>query len=181
SNGVPQSDQSTLLEHFVRHGDRITYMTVLTDPVSLTEPYVRSTNQFRSVRQPEAWLYACEDGEQDVGRADDQIPNYPFGQNPYLREYADKNRIPLLASLGGAETMYPEYVASLKTATEADAIARTRPSLVGPRITSRAVDPDPHDGEIHVWPVQGSVYLLVGDGGNIAVQVGENGALVVNT
>src|SRR5438046_10585526 len=30
----------------------------LTDPVNLTEPYVRNTNQFRSGRQPEAWLYA---------------------------------------------------------------------------------------------------------------------------
>src|SRR5439155_702781 len=110
SNGVPQSDQTTLVEHFVRHGDRITYMTVLTDPVNLTEPYVRSTNQFRSVRQPEAWLYACDDGEQDVGRRDDEIPNYLFGQNPYLREYADKNRIPLVASLGGPETMYPDYI-----------------------------------------------------------------------
>src|SRR5439155_4521897 len=94
---------------------------------------------------------------------------------------ADKNRIPLLASLGGAETMYPEYIPKLKTATDADAIARTRPSPAGPPITSRAVDPDPHDGEIHVWPVQGNVYLVIGDGGNIAVQVGENGALVVDT
>ena len=181
SNGVPQSDQTTLVEHFVRHGDRITYMTVLTDPVNLTEPYVRSTNQLRSVRQPEAWLYACDDGEQDVGRRDDEIPSYLFGQNPYLREYADKNRIPLAASLGGAETMYPEYITKLKTVADAEAMARTRPSTDGPPITSRAVDPEPHDGEIHAWAVQGNVHLLIGAGGNIAVQVGENGALVVDT
>jgi glyoxylase-like metal-dependent hydrolase (beta-lactamase superfamily II) len=43
------------------------------------------------------------------------------------------------------------------------------------------VDPDPHDGEIHVLPVQGNVYMLVGDGGNIAVQVGEQAPLVVDT
>ncbi len=181
SNGVPQSDQTTLVEHFVRHGDRITYMTVLTDPVNLTEPYVRSTNQLRSERQPEAWLYACDDGEQDVGRRDDEIPSYLFGQNPYLREYADKNRIPLAASLGGAETMYPEYITKVKTVADAEAMARTRPSTDGPPITSRAVDPEPHDGEIHAWAVQGNVHLLIGAGGNIAVQVGENGALVVDT
>ena len=181
SNGVPQSDQATLTEHFVRHGDRITYMTVLTDPVNLTEPYVRSTNQFRSVRQPDAWLYACDDGEQVVGRRDDEIPAYLFGRNPYLREYADKYHIPLIASLGGADTMYPEYAATAKTATDADAMARTRPSVTGPRITSRATNPDPRDGEIHVWPVQGNVYLLIGDGANIAVQAGDNGALVVDT
>ena len=55
------------------------------------------------------------------------------------------------------------------------------PAPSGPPIASRAVDPDPHDGEIHVWPVQGNVYLLIGGGGNTAVQVGENGALVVDT
>ena len=181
SNGVPQSDQATLVEHFMRHGDRITYMSVLTDPVFLTEPYVRSTNQFRTVRQPEGWLYACDDGEQVVGRPDDQIPHYPFGQNPYLREYADQHRIPLLASLGGSETMYPGYGTKVAAATDADAMARTRPNPAGKPVVSRAVDPDPRDGEIHVWPVQGNVHLLIGDGGNIAVQVGENGALVVDT
>jgi cyclase len=51
----------------------------------------------------------------------------------------------------------------------------------GPPHASRAVDPNPHDGEIHVLPVQGNVYMLVGDGGNIAVQVGDQGALVVDT
>ena len=126
SNGVPQSDQTTLVEHFARHGDRITYMTVLTDPVNLTEPYVRSTNQFRSGRQPEAWLYACDDGEQDVGRRDDEIPNYLFGQNPYLREYADKNRIPLVASLGGAETMYGRICDEYEVGEYRDMIAIIR-------------------------------------------------------
>jgi cyclase len=32
-----------------------------------------------------------------------------------------------------------------------------------------------------VWPVQGNLYVLLGDGGNIAVQTGEQGALVVDT
>jgi cyclase len=35
--------------------------------------------------------------------------------------------------------------------------------------------------ELHVWPVQGNVYMLVGDGGNITLQVGKQGALLVNT
>ena len=181
TNGVAMSDQATLVEHFIRHGDRTTYVTVLTDPVYFTEPLVRNSDMRRSVRNPEAWLYACEDGEQIVGRPDDQVPNYLFGQNPFLREHADKNHIPLLASLGGADTMYPEYISKVKSATDAEALARTRPTVTGPPITSRAVDPEPHDGDIHVWPVQGNLYLLIGDGGNIAVQVGENGALVVDT
>jgi len=36
-------------------------------------------------------------------------------------------------------------------------------------------------GEIHVLPVQGNVYMLVGDGANVTVQVGKDGVLVVDT
>jgi cyclase len=179
-NGVPFSDQATLVEHYVRHGDRLTYVTVLTDPVYFAEPLVTTTDMLRAVNDPVSWLYACDDGEQILGRRPDQVPNYLFGQNPYVREHADKFKIPLLATLGGPETMYPESLAKLKAATDAQALARTRPSA-GPLETSRAINSDPHDGNIHVWPVQGNIYLLIGDGGNVAVQVGDQGALVVDT
>jgi cyclase len=39
----------------------------------------------------------------------------------------------------------------------------------------------PNDGEVHVLPVQGNVYMLVGAGGNVAVQTGDQGVLVVDT
>ena len=39
----------------------------------------------------------------------------------------------------------------------------------------------PSDGEVHVLPVQGNVYMLVGAGGNVAVQIGDEGVLVVDT
>jgi len=35
--------------------------------------------------------------------------------------------------------------------------------------------------EVHILPVQGSVYMLVGAGGNITVQVGADGVLIVDT
>src|SRR5712691_5775507 len=37
------------------------------------------------------------------------------------------------------------------------------------------------NAEIHVLPVQGTVYMLVGPGGNVTVQVGKEGVLVVDT
>jgi len=37
------------------------------------------------------------------------------------------------------------------------------------------------NAEIHVLPVQGNVYMLVGAGGNIAVQTGKDGVLLVDT
>ncbi len=38
----------------------------------------------------------------------------------------------------------------------------------------------PRDGEVHVLPVQGNVYMLVADGTNITVSVGRSGVLVVD-
>jgi glyoxylase-like metal-dependent hydrolase (beta-lactamase superfamily II) len=38
-----------------------------------------------------------------------------------------------------------------------------------------------NDGEVHVWPAQGNIYMIVGAGGNITVQAGKDGVLVVDT
>ena len=136
----------------------------------------------RNQKEPDAWLYACDDGEQILDRREDQVENYTWGQHPFLREFADKNKIPLLATLGGPETMYPEILDKVKDATAADAAAKAEliPGSGSPH-PSRALDPTPRDGEIHILPVQGNLYMLLGDGGNIAVQVGEQGAMVVNS
>jgi cyclase len=37
------------------------------------------------------------------------------------------------------------------------------------------------DSEVHVWPVQGNIYMIVGAGGNITVQAGKDGVLLVDT
>ena len=37
-NGLPRSDKATVREHWIRNGDFLTVMTVVTDPVYLTEP-----------------------------------------------------------------------------------------------------------------------------------------------
>jgi glyoxylase-like metal-dependent hydrolase (beta-lactamase superfamily II) len=36
-------------------------------------------------------------------------------------------------------------------------------------------------GEVHVWPVRGGVHMVVGPAGNVTVQVGRDGVLVVDT
>ena len=41
-NGLPRSDKATFTEHWVRHGNYLTVATVITDPVFLTEPLVRT-------------------------------------------------------------------------------------------------------------------------------------------
>ncbi len=39
----------------------------------------------------------------------------------------------------------------------------------------------PQSIDIHVLPVQGNVYMLVGDGGNVTAQIGKDGVLLVDT
>jgi glyoxylase-like metal-dependent hydrolase (beta-lactamase superfamily II) len=182
ANGLAQSDEATLVEHFIRHGDRITYLSVVNDPVYLDEPFSRTYTLGRSIKEPDAWQYACDDGEQILGRAEDQVESYFWGRHPFVREFADKNKIPLLGTLGGPVTMYAELFDKTHDdkAAEAAALAELKPSA-GPVQASRAPDPTPHDGEIHVLPVQGNIFMLTGDGGNIAVQVGEQGPMVVNS
>jgi len=115
-NGLPESDRATLVEHFIRHGDYLTHISVLTDPVYLTEPLVKSQNFVLIQRQlPEtSWLWPCEVVEEVAGRAPGSVPNYLPGQNPFATEFATKNGIPVEATMGGAETMYPEYMLKLR-------------------------------------------------------------------
>ena len=178
-NGTPESDQATVDEFFVRHGDHITYTSSVNDPVFLAEPMVRTTDFYRLARDPNFWLFACDDGEQILDRKPDNVPHYQFGKNPFIMEYADRYKIPLLGQLGGAASMYPEFAAKLKTATAAEGQAATRPS--GAVQTSKAANPDPTDGEIHAFPVRDHIFMLVGAGSNIVVQTGDEGTIVVDT
>jgi len=127
-NGSPESDQATVTEFIVRHGDHLTDTTVVTDPVFLSEPEIRSNDYVRQPGDHHTWLYACDDGEQISGRAPDAVPNYPFGKQPFAREYAERYKLPLVASLAGAESLYPGFAAKAKNATEADFLAKLQPA-----------------------------------------------------
>jgi glyoxylase-like metal-dependent hydrolase (beta-lactamase superfamily II) len=179
-NGLPESDQATLVEFFVRHGDHLTHTSVIADPVYLVEPEVRSTDFARQPIDHQTWLFACDDGEQILDRAPDRVPNYAFGENPFVAEVRDRHRIPMAAYLGGPETASPELAARLVSLTDAEGLAKTKPAA-GVRATTRAVDPEPHDGNVHAWPLRSGLFLLVGDSGNIVVQVGAEGTFVVDS
>jgi len=48
-------------------------------------------------------------------------------------------------------------------------------------VAARPQNPALAKAEVHVLKVQGNVYMIVGPGGNTAVQIGDSGALVVDT
>jgi hypothetical protein len=108
-NGLPSSDEATTIEHFVRSGDSLVHISVTEDPNFLAEPLVK-TEDFNLVANPNNFtaFWPCEyieEGGWDQG----DVPHYLPGEHPYLTEYAATHDLPLEATLGGPETMYPEF------------------------------------------------------------------------
>jgi hypothetical protein len=116
-NGLPSSDRITLVEHFIRHDDHLTHVTVVTDPVYLTEPLIKSQDFTLNVGMEgigtggltTGWLYPCEYVEELPGRSRYEVQSYLPGENPFVSEFAARHKVPVSAAMGGAQTMYPEY------------------------------------------------------------------------
>jgi hypothetical protein len=106
-NGIPASDKRTFTEPWVRHGNYLTVQTVITDPVILTEPLVRSQTWLLDPTQ-QMGRDICETVP-EIPKAPDYVPNHLPGTNPFLTEVADWYGLPAGATRGGANTMYPEY------------------------------------------------------------------------
>ena len=113
-NGIPNSEYSSLIEHFVRHGNVMTYVSVVTDPVYLTEPLVKSTDFRLNERPAGGWLWPCEYVDEVADRPHSAVPHYLPGQSPFYGEFAAKYGIPVEATRGGAETMMPDYFWKMK-------------------------------------------------------------------
>jgi hypothetical protein len=114
-NGVPNSEKSTTIEHFIRHGNIVTHLLQWTDPVYLAEPLWRSEEFVLNERTAGNWLWPCEYVDEIVDRAHSAVPNYLPGRSPFDGDFAYRYGVPVDAAKGGAETTYPEYMAKLKT------------------------------------------------------------------
>jgi hypothetical protein len=108
-NGLPSSDLITLTEHFIRHGDHLTHVSIVTDPVYLTEPLIKTQDYVKMADSAGNWLWPCEYVDEVPGRPQGVVPSYAPGENPFETEFAARHHIPLDAALGGAKTAYPEY------------------------------------------------------------------------
>lgn len=112
-NGVPRSDRATVTEHLLRHGNYLTVVVIIHDPVYLTEPFVRTTDFVYDARQ-EIAPYPCE-AVVEVVRPKGTVPSHLPGKNTFLAEFPERYGLPEEAARGGAETMYPEYRVKMKT------------------------------------------------------------------
>ena len=123
-NEVPSSDRRTLVEHWVRHGDLLTIVTWVDDPVYFTEPLVRSQSWLLDPGQQVPQFY-CEYVTELPPVTEDSVPHYLPGTNPNLTEIAGWYGLPTEVLRGGAEKMRPEYRKRIpKPETEPPAVCR---------------------------------------------------------
>jgi hypothetical protein len=106
-NGLMLSDRAHMTERFIRHGDLLTHVYIIEDPVYLTEPLIK-TNGFRLTTQVANPPYPCKEVV-EVPHDAGEVPHYLPGQNPYVTEFAAKHKLPVEATRGGAETALPEF------------------------------------------------------------------------
>src|SRR5262245_15056676 len=118
------------------------------------------------------WLYNCEYA-MEVPKDKNEVPYYLPGQNPWLGEFEAKHAMPKDGVRGGGETLVPEWKhGAARETTNPAKIGGFRTEVLPARLAA---------GEVKAVHVQGNVHMSVGAGTNIAVQVGEDGILVVDT
>jgi hypothetical protein len=204
--GGPQtSDMYTMTEYIARHDEILTITTVVDDPVYLDEPYVQSTTYtFDPTASVQMETCNASAFAENGGTNRHWVPHFLPGQNTAITEWL-KNEpwVPAASARGGAKTIYPEYRGTLPAASGSPAAAggskdppprtpdpqprttvenlKVPSSRSGVPLPKRIADQGPRDGEVHVLPVQGNVYMLVADGVNLAASVGADGVLLVNS
>jgi hypothetical protein len=109
-NGVPSSDQATITWFFRRYGDLLTITAIVEDPNYLAQPYILNrTWQLNPNAVLSPIPAPCEPTIESPGIAEGEVPHYLPGANPFVAEVSQRYGIPVSATLGGPETMYPEF------------------------------------------------------------------------
>jgi glyoxylase-like metal-dependent hydrolase (beta-lactamase superfamily II) len=166
-NGSVISDRATMTERFIRHGNVLTHVYMIEDPVYLAEPLIR-TNGFQVTANPVMQPYPCYPTT-EVEREKGEVPHHLPGANPFLNDYAKKHNLPLSGVRGGPPTALPEFM--------------RKPPAAAVSVPPRAVAPAPlvPEGEVRSMHVQGNVWMVTSAASNAAVQIGDDGVLVVDT
>jgi cyclase len=176
-NGVAHSDQATMTERFMRHGNYLTVVTIVDDPIYLEEAFIRTTNWVLNPDQ-EVRRTQFDVVDEVAGRRREEVPHYLPGSPEATRkltEFSSRYKLPATGARGGAATTYPDGVTTSRSGSSGPPGNTTRSG--GSSDPSRSSDPP---GQIQTVHVQGNVHMLVGAGANIIVQAGDEGVLVID-
>jgi hypothetical protein len=112
-NGPPMSDRATMTSRFYRHGDVLSTLVVVEDPIYLAEPLVVSKSFQVSAAPVLPIGPPCVSTFE--GRAvGEKVPHFTPEQNPFVGELTKMWNLPREAVLGYQETLYPEYRKKIK-------------------------------------------------------------------
>ena len=105
--GAPSSDEATMTTRFYRHGDILTVLGIIEDPIYLAEPWILSRSfQLSTTPLPPIGPPCVTAYEGSVGET---APHYLPEKNPFIDEMTTKYGVPRDAAVGKPETIYPEY------------------------------------------------------------------------
>ena len=109
-NGVAHSDRATMTERFIRHGNYLTVVTMVDDPIYLEEPFIRTTNWVLNPDQ-EVRRTQFDVVDEVAVRRKGEVPHYLPGSPEATRkltEFSSKYKLPAGAARGGAASTYPK-------------------------------------------------------------------------
>ena len=181
--GGPQtSDMYTMTEYLTRRDDLLTIVQVVDDPIYLEQPFVISvTYSYDPAAGPATENCTGSAFAENGGRDRHWVPHFLPGQNSAIGEFLKtQDWIPFDPIRGGVKTIYPEYRAVLEGRTPVETLSVPEFKSAND-VAARIAAQSPRDGQVHVLPVQGNIYMLVADGVNITASVGRDGIAVVNT
>jgi cyclase len=172
-----------MTERFIRHGNHLTVVSIVDDPIYLEEPFIRTTNWVLSPGM-EVRRTQFDVVDEVAGRQKGDVPHHLPGSPAALlklTEFPSHFGLPPAAARGGVASTYPEYQRTMNRPAATVSRATTAPRAA---TVPANRDPDRQDapgGTLRTLHVQGKVHMIVGDGGNIVVQAGDEGVLVIDT
>lgn len=180
--GPQTSDMYTMTDFITRHGEMLTTVTVIDDPIYQDEPFIQSTTYRIDVTATTNWETCNASTFAENGGTDRHwVPHFLPGQNTALTEWLKGEEwIPEIATRGGVKTIYPEYRATLDGSVKV-ADLKVPSSRSAFDVNKAIAAQSPKDGEVHILPVQGNIYMMIADGTSITLSVGPEGVLMVNT
>jgi hypothetical protein len=115
-NGSATSPYVRMMEVYSRHGDMLSMLSWVDDPIYLEEPMVRTqqwilANTADEMEGPGP-MVAFEPVEEVWDRPEGWVAHYPLGTEP--RRFARLAGLPYEATRGGAASLYPEYQAVIE-------------------------------------------------------------------
>jgi glyoxylase-like metal-dependent hydrolase (beta-lactamase superfamily II) len=182
--GGPQtSDMLTMTEYLTRHDEILTIVTEVDDPIYMDEPYIESTTYTYDTTSTVATETCNASSFAENGGTDRHwVPHFLPGQNTALGEWLKTSEwIPVEPTRGGVKTIYPEYRATLNGGTVKAAELKVPSSRSANDVAKRIAESSPRDGEVHILPTQGNIYMVIADGTNLAVSIGADGIMLVDT